>query len=95
MLPPRPCTANKKPENPTATTDTQATSQSQHHQSSSFDPDTWPALRTAVKSIAFGITHVRAQLQTLLVCWVTLGTFGNLSEPCLLLLLGGTLLSWA
>ena len=34
-----------------------------------------------MKSTAFGITHVRAQLRTLLVCWVTLGTFGNLSEP--------------
>lgn len=34
-----------------------------------------------MKSTAFGITHVWAQLWTLLVCWVTLGTFGNLSEP--------------
>jgi len=83
--------SQQKSENPAATTDTQAAGQSQHHQSSSFDPDAWLALRTAVKSVAFGITHVRAQLRTLLVCWVTLGTFGNLSEPCLLLLLRDTL----
>lgn len=32
-------------------------------------------------SIAFGIIYVWAQLLTLLVCWVTLGACGNLSEP--------------